>query len=132
MHVLNPSPETVKIPANFQKKALPDSGRVRSTSQGAWSCNWVRGRWFPDEVGGVHRRSSPAVAGWAPRPQVRITRPRKSRFSCPPNCTFSRTGMMNELRFLDLFTICTIRVKEDPSATAARVHVTTHVTAGTL
>ena len=88
MHVLNPSPETVEIPANFQKKALPDSGRVQSTSQGAWSRNWVCGRWFPEPKCGVHRRSSPAVAGWAPRPQVRITRPRKSRFSCPTKLHF--------------------------------------------
>ena len=58
--VLRPSPKTVKIPATFKKKVLPDSGRVQSTPQGAWMSNWVCGRWCPEPkcscTGGI--------AGW--------------------------------------------------------------------
>ena len=44
--VFNPSPKTAEIPAKFKKKGLQDSGRVRSTSHGAWMFNGVCGRWF--------------------------------------------------------------------------------------
>ena len=58
--VFRSSPKTGKIPATFEKKVLPDSGRVQSTPQGAWVSNWVCGRSCPEPkcscTGGV--------AGW--------------------------------------------------------------------
>ena len=57
--VFSSSPKTVKIPAKFKKKVLPDSGRVQSTSQGAWMANWVCGRWCPEP-----KCACKLIAGW--------------------------------------------------------------------
>ena len=72
--VLHPSPKTVKIPAKFKKKVLPDSGRVQSTPQGAWMSNWVCGRSCPEPkcscTGGI--------AGWVSWPKRGSLAPEKS------------------------------------------------------
>ena len=130
--VFRSSPKTVKIPAKFKKKVLPDSGRVQSTPQGAWMSNWVCGRWCPEPkcscTGGI--------AGWVSWLQKRFTCPRKkwrlnraqTPFSADIKSGAGRvTGILSQSKSsTNLYKYCMNWAKEDSSANAARVHEPNH------